>query len=363
MTPRRTVRGDVDGSASRALRGTLWVVLAMLTGACAQILGFRGPPEHPFEHRAHVLRGISCLKCHEGVQRAGEAGPLHLPGRELCVSCHTDPHDARDCRTCHGLRQTAARATMDRQELRFEHRDHPSAREGQCPRCHTGVETAGTPLRARMGSCLSCHHHRDQFKTRDCGGCHVDLRDEGSRPETHMVHGADFLREHGVQAAAGADLCSTCHSERFCTSCHGKTVAALPSRLAFDQPMRAGVHRANFRARHSQEAALGPGTCTTCHTDRFCRDCHRRQKIAAAPDLARQSPHPAGWVGPPGSNRHGRAARQDPLSCASCHGGAGQTLCVGCHQVGGIGGSPHPPGWSSTKPRSELPCRLCHLGR
>jgi hypothetical protein len=34
---------------------------------------------------------------------------------------------------------------------------------------------------------------------------------------------------------------------------------------------------------------------------------------------------------------------------------------VGCHRVGGIGGSPHPPGWSTRRHRSEMPCRLCHV--
>ena len=66
-------------------------------------------------------------------------------------------------------------------------------------------------------------------------------------------------------------------------------------------------------------------------------------------------------VGPtPADNAHVREARRDPTACASCHDGAGQSLCVGCHQVGGVGGSPHPPGWSSRVPLSAMPCRLCH---
>ena len=75
----------------------------------------------------------------------------------------------------------------------------------------------------------------------------------------------------------------------------------------------------------------------------------------------RGSPHPPGWVGTRGSdNRHGLEARANPVSCASCHGGAGEALCVGCHRVGGPGGNPHPVGFSSHKPLSDLPCRLCH---
>jgi hypothetical protein len=82
---------------------------------------------------------------------------------------------------------------------------------------------------------------------------------------------------------------------------------------------------------------------------------------ALSPGLGGLSPHPAGWVGVGiGGNDHGPAARRDPAACASCHGGAGEQLCVSCHRVGGVGGSPHPPGWQSNQPRSALPCRLCH---
>jgi len=47
-------------------------------------------------------------------------------------------------------------------------------------------------------------------------------------------------------------------------------------------------------------------------------------------------------------------------ACASCHGGAGEALCVDCHRVGGIGGSIHPSNFSSDRNLTELPCRLCH---
>jgi hypothetical protein len=33
---------------------------------------------------------------------------------------------------------------------------------------------------------------------------------------------------------------------------------------------------------------------------------------------------------------------------------------VKCHAVGGVGGNPHPPGWSSRVPMSAMPCRMCH---
>jgi hypothetical protein len=137
-------------------------------------------------------------------------------------------------------------------------------------------------------------------------------------------------------------------------------VPDLPARMAPATPGEPSVHRAGFRARHADEARGGPGLCTSCHRDSFCVGCHTDERVAAgaagAPD-----PHPPGWVSlRGGENLHGPAARRNPAECASCHGGAGEALCVSCHSVGGVGGNPHPPGWSSRQPMTALPCRLCH---
>ena len=48
------------------------------------------------------------------------------------------------------------------------------------------------------------------------------------------------------------------------------------------------------------------------------------------------------------------------LSLPTMGDGAGQSLCVGCHKVGGVGGNPHPTGWSSKLPLAAMPCRMCH---
>ena len=67
---------------------------------------------------------------------------------------------------------------------------------------------------------------------RDCQACHVDLVEEGSPPATHMIHDDDYVRRHGPQAAAAADLCATCHKQDFCSECHGVTAPTLGARLA-----------------------------------------------------------------------------------------------------------------------------------
>jgi hypothetical protein len=338
-------------------RLTLLMILTLALAACASVLGLRpGRSSHPFEHRAHVLKGINCVVCHAEVASASETGPLHLPADAVCVSCHTKPHDDRSCTSCHGEPYVREAAELARAQLRFEHPMHMVAAHGDCVVCHGQVtEARPDSVLPKMATCFGCHEHRDQWTLRDCNGCHVDVRYEGVMPDDHVVHDGDFVREHGVRAASARDLCASCHTDRQCASCHGQgTVPALPWKLALGDVRLSGLHRAGFAARHSDEARADPGLCTTCHTESSCVDCHTRQHVAGA---SARSPHPPGWA----NGEHGMQARIDPMSCAGCHGGAGEQLCVGCHRVGGPGGNPHGPGFTSRRnEHHDLPCRLCH---
>jgi hypothetical protein len=335
----------------------------VLLAACAGLLGIRQPPERAFEHHAHVVKGIACVRCHTRVADSDPSAPLDLPGKASCIGCHSKPHDTRECGACHGRQEDRRGAAQAKEHLRFAHRNHKGTEAGRCTRCHEAVLHGDGPLRPPMATCLGCHEHREQWAARACLPCHARMEAEGTRPASHVVHGADFIKRHGVEAASSRDLCTSCHAESSCAACHGANVPALPSTWHFDDPRRPDMHAAGFFARHSIEARLDPATCTSCHRDQNeCRNCHRdRGLLEVSPQ--RGSPHPADWVGTRGAeNRHGVEARNNPVSCASCHGGAGEALCVGCHRVGGPGGSPHPSGFSSHKPMSELPCRMCHLG-
>jgi predicted CXXCH cytochrome family protein len=344
-------------------RLVLAMALSVALAACAAVLGFKQTSQsHPFEHRAHVLKGVPCVECHAGMSTAGDTGPIHFPTTADCVRCHTKPHDQHTCSNCHGEPQVRGSAELAREHLRFEHKTHMPAVKGDCVRCHQAVaEKAPIALRPAMATCFGCHQHQDQWKLRDCDGCHVDLQAEGTMPESHLVHDGDWIREHGVRAASARDLCATCHSERSCAACHGVgTVPTLPAKMAFDEVPLSGLHRAGFRSRHAEEARANPGICTTCHSENSCVDCHTASHVS--PEGASRSPHPPGWITTgAGGGQHGQQARIDPTSCAGCHGGSGEQLCVGCHRVGGSGGSPHGPGFHSTKnKRHDVPCVECH---
>lgn len=350
---------------------TLLLVITICgTSACAAILGIRtDAPEHPFEHAQHAAAGVHCLSCHEGIQSAADEGPLHLPETPKCVSCHAEPHDKRDCNGCHGLPFARGSATRARQVLRFDHAGHRNAAKADCVRCHADAGSGAAIMRPRMAECLSCHGHDEEFAAQDCGACHNDLETEGTQPEDHIVHGPSFAEDHAGAASRSDGLCATCHAERFCASCHtGEMMPITPDRLAFDLPKSGGLHRAGFMARHGKESANSPGLCTSCHAPEGCASCHRREDLAKAttkssPARELFNPHPAGWIGPRGSqNAHGQAAWRDPGACEGCHGGAGEQLCVGCHQVGAPGGNPHASGKRPHGERNAQPCVKCHIG-
>jgi predicted CXXCH cytochrome family protein len=345
-------------------RALAYLAFPVLLAACAGVLGIRpGAASHPFEHRAHVLKGIACLECHSGVPTAGDVGPLHIPSKDKCLQCHQKPHDSRTCNDCHGEAYIRQGAELARASLRFDHSKHVPVVKGNCMECHTAVgEAKPEALRPTMPTCFGCHQHSDQWRARDCDACHTDLGTERTPPASHLVHDGDWIREHGTRAASSRDLCSTCHSERACAMCHGQgTVAGLPARLRFDEVPLSGLHRAGFRSRHSDEARANPGLCTTCHAENTCVECHTTNSVA--PGNATRRHHPPGWLSPLRGGDHGREARIDPAACAGCHSGAGEQLCVDCHKVGGPGGNPHGPGFSSTKNKTQdVPCRMCHSG-
>jgi hypothetical protein len=339
------------------------LVAVVASSACARLLGIRPAEQKAFPHHTHTTKGINCRECHVGMPSAGNTGPLHIPGTDVCLKCHTKPHDPNTCSNCHGLPYVRENAERAKASLNFEHKKHLPRTRGECVHCHSGVRRDADHIRPAMAVCFSCHEHADGFSSRKCDQCHKDIAGEQIPPTSHVVHEGDWLREHGTRASSARDLCSTCHADKFCASCHGVgTVPLLPEKMHFDDPLRLGVHRAGFKSRHSLEARSNPGLCMTCHETKSCDACHADNGVRAA-DNGR-SPHPPGWLGLRGEpNEHGRAAWRDPAVCASCHSGQGEQMCVGCHRVGAIGGNPHRPGWTSQKqPKVDQPCRLCHAG-
>ena len=159
------------------------------------------------------------------------------------------------------------------------------------------------------------------------------------------VHAPGFVKTHGAVVATGGMTCSGCHAQSFCTDCHNGGT-------------RRSFHPANFIARHATEAFGRESDCTRCHNpEAFCRNCH-----VNAGQATRDPRHAAFHTRQPlWLLQHGQAARQSLESCASCH---QQRDCLRCHSTLGQGVNPHGPGFDAKRmaARNRLVCLQCHLG-
>jgi hypothetical protein len=214
-----------------------------------------------------------------------------------------------------------------------------------------------------MEACLACHVHQEQFDQGRCEVCHDDLSRFPLRPISSFTHQGDFLRGHSALATSRPGSCATCHDQRFCTDCHGKTVVA-PIEVRFPEAVdRLSVHRGDFLARHTIEQKSDPALCARCHAVSFCSDCHTRTGLTpnGTPGL---SPHKSGINDRTSREFHGTQARRDIVACATCHDQGAQSNCVTCHRSGGVGGNPHPASWLIRHHTEEIAqnamCRTCH---
>ncbi len=269
---------------------------------------------------------------------AAHATPLR------CATCHA----RASCETCHT--GTGARDVL---------RGLPNAREATAP----GVQLRHAPLvgvpdlslvtSVALHTLPPCEPGRS-----DC--CHPE-RSEGSacsptlpplqiRHDTTLrvvrVHAVGFAKAHGAQAASGSAQCASCHAQRFCIDCHaGERVTRR-------------YHVANFVSIHAPQAYRRETDCASCHSiEAFCRDCHRQTGLAATSNTRSTVFHNAQplWL-----LQHGKAARQDLQSCTTCH---QQTYCMQCHSDLGSRLSPHGPGFDAARMSARNPrqCLYCHF--
>lgn len=161
-----------------------------------------------------------------------------------------------------------------------------------------------------------------------------------------LSHASRFFEtQHAALAASQPQSCNACHAQTFCSDCH-------------DAPANPSYHPRNFGAQHSSAAYGRRLECSTCHEVRtFCRSCHITQGMDA---VGRLNPgfHDAEplWL-----LRHARAARQGLESCTSCH---TQRDCMQCHsQIGAFQVSPHGPNFDARRAHRRNPviCFACHV--
>lgn len=338
--------------------------------AAAQFFPVPPPLEPPdqiiFSHLLHVEEyETQCSDCHDGVEKSRSIETSVLPTHETCEECH-EVDDEDECALCHTNGKSPSHKLASHvKEAVFDHLAH-LAREGvECRTCHPAAWTsprASDRLVPGMKECASCHE--PEMTRLDCGKCHTSLATLARGPSQTAVHGPGFFGLHGAWAVGSTTLCAQCHEQTFCGDCHARTTATRPS-VGFPARIdRTFIHRGDWIGRHALEATARPGRCSQCHGSSYCVDCHTEEKTASNGDY-RRSPHPPGYLRRgEGTKFHGREARLGIQKCAACHDQGAASNCVQCHQEGGIGGNPHPPGWSRRGREKELhratACIPCH---
>ena len=318
-------------------------------------------------HAGHAKAGVECLACHEPIFDETTLGQLSaFPKEAKCLSCHKKQKEEGNCGFCHSRPDKPSTYVLPAPHLKFNHAKHLEKDEN-CGVCHLMLPARGQLEKPvpPMKTCLGCHNHQQQYANGQCDVCHRDLLSIPLKPTSPpFSHQADFTRAHPPIARASAASCTLCHQQRFCADCHAAMTA--PMRIEAVKPDAVDknfIHWGDYLTRHSVEARGNESRCQTCHVVTFCEQCHRAAQLTPS-SASPQSPHPAGWNMPGSSSFHGTAARQDIVSCATCHEQGAQSNCVTCHRVGGSGGDPHPSGWTNRHPSSEIHhnpmCLACH---
>jgi hypothetical protein len=364
------------------------VVLAIL--CCAGVLLADTPPARDdwspivypaqrvplvFSHQRHLARGTTCAACHPGATTSRAAADNLIPTERECRACHQIDRAAPDarCATCHpGYTPGAvvARVYLTPAPLTFAHAAHVAT---PCAGCHGDLTRSDHATRTHlptMTSCLACH--KDGAQVRRCADCHLARLGgllEVDLPHGQLIprhtglgdgHGPGFARDHRQEASQVGATCAACHDRSTCVACHQGV--AKP----FD------FHPSNYVLGHAVEARRGTPDCGACHrAQSFCVACHERTGVGlrGPTDHVRGGAEPARAFHPPGwATSHGRDARRNVTTCASCH---REPDCLGCHSAdaAGLRISPHPPGWRGSARCRALDranrrmCLKCHVTR
>ena len=344
MSVRRTISAQC-----LACHGVRTVHLAAPDTACAtchlpltravslsaeRVARFPKPPTHDqrdfLTSRGHgqLAKGStqSCAICH---------------ARDFCTQCHVNAPEVAAIQALDvDPRARAIRAELRRPathlESRFAAGHGRLARDdvSRCAFCHT------------RQSCEACHRYPPSVVLRlpsaDRGRAVGAVLDRASAAPHH----ADFAERHPSVARATPAKCNACHARTECLECHRPAAAA------------AGIyHPPGFVTRHPAMAYNRQADCATCHNQgAFCATCHLRAGIVS-PGRLQQAYHDAS---PRFQLNHGTAARQNIESCVSCH---AESDCLACHSAqGGRRFNPHGPGFDAARLRRQNPqtCAACH---
>ncbi len=270
-----------------------------------------------FSHAKHVSEGgIECSVCHAAADSSRLSQDKLYPTMDVCGECHDVSND-KECGLCHRNPNEPTASPNPERAVIFSHQAHIKKKTA-CTRCHDGVGGSTGPDPSHMPTmslCLDCHDGTTAGN--QCALCH------GRQLSLADIHPPGWRHAHGDRAALDRDWCAGCHrQERFCLDCHRG-----------DNNL-GSIHDLNYAFTHGLDANSKEADCARCHDRKtFCVGCHESENRIP---LLHSS---AGWLA-----NHGRAARNDVESCASCHEADSPTCArAGCHRdADGIRGTDPP---------------------
>jgi hypothetical protein len=339
---------------------------ALVLGACKSGQKLKAssgpPPERTFENTnfPHSFHGgFDCDTCHDA-KSWNKLGDYKAPTVEKCSECH-------DADETHTPKPAPARTDY---AFTFSHLTHLEGplkdRKDACAVCHSALPEPGVKVKTTppMTACTGCHKHEVDVLEARCRPCHASLKEYGLKPLeqfTEFSHAGNFIKDHGRLAKNSAETCAQCHDQTYCAQCHATATLPMRPEIRFPENVTSDfIHRGHYVSRHHLDAERDPASCRKCHGSNFCDSCHQEQRLSPR-SLNPRDPHPPNWVR---RDMHGDAARKNIITCAGCHDQGASSICVACHQVGGVGGNPHPAGWSGKHKLSDVPknvaCRACH---
>lgn len=312
------------------------------------------PRPYSFPHAMHIEAGVACVECHAPILKAVALRENVIdvalpPKNELCLGCHDPVPDYQPVQRFEA-------------EVHFDHSAHiPRVKElpgqkDECQGCHVKIAEPGSlhvdvPA---MAVCTGCHNHAEDYAVGRCTPCHVSLK-IFEKPVKDYSHEAAWLETHGKWARESVSTCTSCHDQTMCSQCHTATTRPMPPSVQFPEKVTSEfIHRGDWISRHAIEQQADPTSCTKCHGVGYCKSCHSFQSLVPGATTP-LNPHPPGWI-----EVHGSSARQNILSCAACHDQGAQSICVACHTTGRV--NPHPPSWKGTRAQIDgnPMCKICH---
>ncbi|MCE9593549.1 MAG: hypothetical protein K8S98_05090 [Planctomycetes bacterium] len=316
----------LNGTRARWTWSLAAAFFLLVVAGCALIRALGPERRFAFSHARHVgEEKLDCIICHESAAVADDPG---MPSPDTCQACH-DELDAEKApesqvATLFDAQQfRAAHASRIGAEPIFSHKQHVKA-DVACASCHDGIDdnrVVDASIAVDMARCTACHAERSLANA--CSTCHRELRADVAPAN----HAHDWIERHGRRALAHelatADSCSLCHAQASCADCH-----------RIQAPKN---HDGFFRLRgHGLFAAEDRASCAACHTPDSCAQCHEETR-------------PLSHTGLFGGTRS--------QHCIACHFPLKAEGCATCHATTPSHELAVPkPAWHTP----AMNCRQCH---